>query len=269
MPGADLGDHGLDARALLVALAVDLLGARQQRLDLAEVDEHVVAVAGLLDDAGDDLADAVDVLLVHHLALGLADPLEDHLLRRLRGDAAEVLGGDVGALDERRVDVGPVDLQVLVGDEDVRVLAGLDLLLLELGDRALAGLLDQAHLDVGRQLDREDLEVPALGVELDGRVPGGVRGLLVRGEQGVLERVDQGVLFDPLLALDRLDRLDDLSAHLSPSSTRLPRTIASYGMVMRAPSATSSARSCVSAAATVPRNFFRPSARRSVRIETL
>src|ERR1043166_3572672 len=62
------------------------------------VHEHVVAVAGLLDDAGHDLADAVDVLLVHHLALGLADPLQDDLLRRLRGDAAEVLGRDVLAL---------------------------------------------------------------------------------------------------------------------------------------------------------------------------
>ena len=89
--GANLGDDGLDAAALLVALAVDLLGARQQRLDLAEVDEHVVAVAGLLDDAGDDLGHAVDVLVVHHLALGLADPLQDDLLGGLRGDAAEVV----------------------------------------------------------------------------------------------------------------------------------------------------------------------------------
>src|SRR5206468_7589574 len=48
-PRAHLSDDGLDAAALLVALAVDLLGAREQRLDLAEVDEHVVAVAGLLD----------------------------------------------------------------------------------------------------------------------------------------------------------------------------------------------------------------------------
>src|SRR3954471_978224 len=55
-PAPHLGDHGLDARALLVALAVDLLRARQQRLDLAEVDENVVAIAGLLDDARDDLA---------------------------------------------------------------------------------------------------------------------------------------------------------------------------------------------------------------------
>src|SRR6185437_748971 len=210
-PRAHLGDHGLDPRALLVALAVDLLGAGQQRLDLAEVDEHVVAVAGLLDDPGDDLADAVDVLLVHHLALGFADPLQDHLLRGLRGDATEVLGRDVGALDERRVDVRPVDLQVVVGDEDVRVLAGLDLLLLELGDRPLASLVDQALLDVLGQLDRVDPEVAAVGVELDARVPRGARGLLVRGLQGVFERVDQGVLLDPLLLLDRPDRFDDLS----------------------------------------------------------
>src|SRR5918994_703841 len=89
-PGPDLGDDGLDARALLVALAVHLLRARQQRFDLAEVDEDVVAVAGLLDDAGDDLAHAVDVLVVHHRALGLVDqPLLD-VLRQLDREDAEV-----------------------------------------------------------------------------------------------------------------------------------------------------------------------------------
>ena len=77
--------------ALLVALAVHLLRAREQRLDAAEVDEDVVAVAGLLHDPGDDLALPVDVLLVHDRALGLADALLDDLLRRLRGDAAEVV----------------------------------------------------------------------------------------------------------------------------------------------------------------------------------
>src|SRR4029453_13328146 len=70
---ANLGDDRLDPAALLVALAVHLLGTREQRFDLAEVDEHVVAVAGLLDDARHDLGHAIDVLLVHHLALGLAD----------------------------------------------------------------------------------------------------------------------------------------------------------------------------------------------------
>ena len=48
---AHFGDDRLDSAALLVALAVDLLGTRQKRLDLAEVDKHVVAVASLLDDA--------------------------------------------------------------------------------------------------------------------------------------------------------------------------------------------------------------------------
>src|SRR5262249_37265269 len=76
---AHLGDDGLDARALLVALSVDLLGARQQRLDLAEIDEHVVPIACLLDDPRHDLADAVDVLVVHHPPLLLADALQDDL----------------------------------------------------------------------------------------------------------------------------------------------------------------------------------------------
>jgi hypothetical protein len=84
---------------VVVALAVDLLGARQQRLDaLAQLHERV-AVVGLLHDAGDQLADAVAVLLEHHVALGLADALQDDLLGGLRGDAAEVVGGDVLLVD--------------------------------------------------------------------------------------------------------------------------------------------------------------------------
>ena len=45
-----------------------------------------------LTDAADDFADALAVLGVDVVALGLADLLEDHLLGGLRGDAAEVLG---------------------------------------------------------------------------------------------------------------------------------------------------------------------------------
>ena len=197
--------------ALLVALAVDLLGARQQRLDLAEVDEHVVAVAGLLDDPGHDLGHAVDVLVVHHLALGLADPLQDHLLRGLRGDPAEVVRGDVLALDLVLGNLGPVDVEVLVVDQRVRALAVLGLERFELRERALARLFDQALLDVGGQLDRVDAEV-ALVVELDRRVARGARGLLVGGEERVLERADQSVAVDPLLLLDDANRFDDLSA---------------------------------------------------------
>ena len=97
--GGDLLDHGLDALRVVVALAVDLLGLGQQRLDaLAQLHERVARV-GLLDDAGDQLADAVAVLLEHHVALGLADPLQDDLLGGLRGDAAEVVRRDVAGLD--------------------------------------------------------------------------------------------------------------------------------------------------------------------------
>ena len=213
----DLRDDGLDARALLVALAVDLLGARQQRLDLAEVDEDVVAVARLLDDPGHDLGHPVDVLVVHDLALGLADALLDHLLRGLRGDAAEVLRGHVRALDLLLGDVGPVDVQVLVRDEHMRALAVLHLGGLELGEHALASLLEQALLDVRRQLDREDAEVALLAVELDDGVARRARRLLVRGQQSVLERLDQSVALDSPIALELVNELDDLVAHCSLS----------------------------------------------------
>ena len=217
--GAHLGDHGLDARALLVALAVDLLGARQQRLDLAEVDEHVVAVAGLLDDAGHDLVDAVDVLVVHHLALGLANPLEDDLFRGLRGDAAEVVGRHVLALDLLLGHLRPVDVEVVVGEQRVVLLAGLLLDPLELVERALARLVEQAHLEVLGQLDREHAEVARV-VELDGGVPRRARRLLVGREQRVLERGDERARLDPLLALDLANGLNDLLGHLAPTLRR-------------------------------------------------
>ena len=86
---AHLDDVGLEPAAVVVVLVLHLLGLRQQRLDPAEVEQRVAGV-GLLDDAGDDVALAAGVLLVLHLALGLTDALEDHLLGGLRGDAPEV-----------------------------------------------------------------------------------------------------------------------------------------------------------------------------------
>src|SRR5262249_3152860 len=149
----------------------------------------------------------------------------------LRGDAPEVLGGDVGAADELLGDLGPVEVEVVVGDERVLALAGLLLETLELLELRLAGLVEQALLGLAGGLDRVDAEL-ALVVELDHRVARGAWSLLVGGEQGVLERVDQGVALDSLLLLDRPDRLDDLSGHSYPSSIRLPRTICSYGISM-------------------------------------
>jgi hypothetical protein len=104
---------------VLVALARDLLRARQERLDLAEVDEAVAGVR-LLDDARHDVAHAVLVLLEHHLALGLADPLQDHLLGGLGRDATEVVARDVDDLD--RVLRHPVPVQLGLGLLDDRLL---------------------------------------------------------------------------------------------------------------------------------------------------
>jgi hypothetical protein len=118
---------------VVVALVPDLLRARQQGLDpLAQLHQRV-AVVGLLDDPGDELADAVLVLLEHHPPLRLADPLEDHLLRGLRRDPPEVLRGHVAGPDlvhegprfeltrlasrrrRLRIDRRPVDLDLGIG----------------------------------------------------------------------------------------------------------------------------------------------------------
>jgi len=106
-----------------------------------------------------------------------------------------------------------VDVELVVGDERVGTLAGLHLERLELLEFALARLVDQPLLHVGRELDREDAEVSFV-IELDHRVTGGVGNLLVGREQRVLERVDEGAALDALFALDFADGLDDLLRHL-------------------------------------------------------
>ena len=62
------------------------------RLELAEVDHHVVGVAPLLDDPGDDVALLAGELPEPDLVLGVAQPLEHDLLGGRRGDPAEALG---------------------------------------------------------------------------------------------------------------------------------------------------------------------------------
>jgi len=63
----------------------------EQRLHTSEGDEHIAGVAPL-DLSGDDLSHAVAELVIHDLALGLADALHDHLLGGLRRDASELAG---------------------------------------------------------------------------------------------------------------------------------------------------------------------------------
>ena len=196
---------------MVVALVVDLLGLRQQRLDpLAQLDQRV-ALVGLLDDPGDQLADPVLVLLVHHHPFGLADPLQDHLLGGLGGDPAEVLGGDVAGRD--LVLVGGDHLRVELGILGLAQLArlGVDLALLLF--LRFGRLGQQLLLQLGRQDQFEDPEVAGLVVEVDACVFGGAGRLLVGREKGVRERVHQRVGGDPLLLLESLDCVDDLLAH--------------------------------------------------------
>src|SRR5581483_171073 len=159
---------------------------------------------------------AIDVLVVHHLPLGLADALQDHLLRRLRGDAAEALWRHLGPRDLFLGDVGEVDLEVVVGDERVLALARLLLEALELFELALARVVEQAHLEVARQLDRVDVRVP-LVVHLDDRMTRRTRRLLVGGEKRVLDGRDERPLLDALVTLELANRFDDLLAHWSTS----------------------------------------------------
>ena len=131
---------------------------------------------------GDHLADAVVVLLEHHVALGLADPLEDHLLGGLRGDPAEVGRRDVAARDLVLV-LGEL-LEVDLGLLGLAHLAGLGV------DRPLFldRLLHELLLELGRQDQLEHAEVRRSAVHVDARVLGRARGLLVGGEERVLER---------------------------------------------------------------------------------
>ena len=203
--GRDLLDDRLDALGVVVALALDLLGLGQQRLDpFAQLHERVAGVR-LLDDAGDQLAHAVAVLLEHHVALGLADALQDHLLGGLGGDPAEVVGGDVAL----------VDLVAVFGEllrVDFRFLGFAHLPRLGIDRRFLVDRLDdQVRLQAFGDDQFDDPEVGRLAVHLDARVLGRAGLLLVGGQQRVLERDHQLLGLDPLLARERVHRLQDFA----------------------------------------------------------
>src|SRR6202043_4146546 len=78
---------GADAVAIAENLARQHFLAPHDGLAAAEIDNDA-AIFDALDDAVDDIADAVLELLILPVALGLAHLLHDHLLGRLRGDAA-------------------------------------------------------------------------------------------------------------------------------------------------------------------------------------
>src|SRR6202012_5086201 len=84
---AHVEDIGADAVAAAEYFARQHLVAAPDAFAAAEMDDRA-AIFDALDDAVDDVADAILEFLVLPVALGLAHLLHDHLLGRLRGDAA-------------------------------------------------------------------------------------------------------------------------------------------------------------------------------------
>ncbi|MCY1232385.1 hypothetical protein D9M72_448740 [compost metagenome] len=86
---ANVVDEGADAVAVAHVFARDHLVAADDAFATAEVDDDV-AVFDALDRAVDDLADAILEFVELAITLGFANLLDDDLLGRLGGDAAEV-----------------------------------------------------------------------------------------------------------------------------------------------------------------------------------
>src|SRR5690606_38279116 len=84
-------DGGAHAIAIFEGLARDQFVTPDDRLAAAKIDDDI-AVFHALHCAVDDLADAVLVLLILAVALGLAHLLHNHLLGGLCRDATEIHG---------------------------------------------------------------------------------------------------------------------------------------------------------------------------------
>ena len=140
----------------------------------------------VLEPDGDhhDFPDAVAVFGVNVFALGFAHLLEDHLLRRLCGDAPEILGRP-----------GELDLHVHFRLVPVE--------LLRLGERDLIGRVRDFFDDA---LDGAELDLAGLGVEARAQ-----RLVLVALARGRLDRVlhsaDDDLRLDPFFFGDRVDLL--------------------------------------------------------------
>ncbi len=173
-PLSDLDDVRLEPLAVTIGLGGDLLLHRQERLHLPQVEQRV-AVGVLLHDAGHDVALAPRELLVGHLALGVADLLQDHLLGRLSRDAALEV---VRHLHLALVDEVPLLVEALQVDVQLAALR------IEGRPRVLQLVVDLSP-------DRR---------------------LVGRG-QGLLQAVQEDLERDPALSLQLSQRPNQLDAH--------------------------------------------------------
>src|SRR5919197_487380 len=183
---ADLRDVGLQPLAVAVRLRGNLLRLREERLDLAQVEQRV-PMGVLLDDPRDDVALAARELLVRELTLGVAELLVNDLLRGL----------------------GPDPALELVGDLDLALAFGVPLLI-EL-------LLPHAHL-TGLWVHLRACAEPFFGQR--GVLLAAPR--RVGGGHGLLEPLEDGLEGDALLARQLPQRRDQFRVHLYLTSSRQP-----------------------------------------------
>ena len=189
----DSHDEGAHAVSHAQVLLGDHLIARQHRLDAPDLDDRVAALDAL-DRAVDELFAATEKIVQQLLAFGVADPLEDHLFRGLRPDAAEI----------DRLE----SLFDIVPELNVRVL------LLRLRECDLLGRI--LHRFIGRhQPAAEGLEVPGIAVDRDAHVDVLVEALLRRGRDRHLQGAEHHVLVDVLLPGERVRLQQQLAAHIS------------------------------------------------------
>src|SRR5207253_2306743 len=188
-----LAHVGAHAVAGIVALARNLLALGQDRLRLADLQDHV-ALLDPVHDTAQDLTFFADELRIDALALGIADLLKDDLLRGLGGDASQILQGAVLQQFELDAKLGLGVQGLGLSQRDLR---------LRVGD-----LLD--HL-----LALIDPEVAGLAVDVDADVVARSQALARRRQQGSLQRLEEDLLVDPLLASELLDDHDQFAVHLS------------------------------------------------------
>ena len=165
--------------------------ARDHAFDAPRLDDHAAALDAL-DRAGEQVVLAFEKVVQDLLTLGIADLLQDHLLRGLRADAAEFhrlewLLDDVSELQRRIALRG-------VGNRDL--MRGL--LVLFVGHD---GPAPERLVVAGLAIDR-DTRVDIVGILLLGR----------RRERG-LERLEYDLLGHVLLARQRVDEEQQFAVH--------------------------------------------------------
>ncbi len=156
----------------------------KQSLDATGLDDGI-ATLHALDRAGDEMFLAIEEVVEHLLALGIADLLQDHLLGGLRADATKI------DRLERFLDV-VADLHV-------------GIILARIGQTDLLG----GNLDlfvIQHQPAAKGLVFAGLAVDLDAHVGFVVDTLLGRGSERKLEGIKHDVLVDVLFPCQGIDQ---------------------------------------------------------------